>query len=178
MQLVRKQLWGYNICMQISPEKNVDELGFIPGQTVADFGSGSGHYALLLARVVGRNGRIIAIDINKDVLTKVVREAEEESLSNIEIVWGDVEKAEGTGLRDQSFDGVLASNLLSLVEDKVEVIWEAKRVLKSGGRLCVIDGKNKLEVDKLRNMIERENFVFERQFPAGIDHFGLIFKKI
>ena len=61
--------------MFLSPEKIVDYCDVHHGMKVADFGSSIGTFALLLAKRVGTHGTVYAIDVQKELLTKLGKEA-------------------------------------------------------------------------------------------------------
>jgi ubiquinone/menaquinone biosynthesis C-methylase UbiE len=175
-----------------SPEKNVSEFGFIPGQHVADFGSGAGHYSLALSRVLGPEGRVYSIDLRQDILTRLSDMANEENLHNISVLWGDIEKKGGSHLRDNLVDGVIFSNILFQLNNIESTVTEAARILKPGGRICLVEwsdaspiphvhnktGEDIVTEEKARKLFEGGGFVFERRFDAGEHHYGLLFKKI
>ncbi len=171
------------------PRKNVHELGFEPGQRVADLGSGAGHYSFPLSDLVGPKGEVYCIDIKKDVLVALKNQAEKEGRENIEVIWGDIEKIDGTKLRDGVLDGALFSSILFQLKDKVTALKEAKRILKPGGKLCVIewadlsylsgvketDNESTIDKEELTTMASANGFHFQKSFEAGEHHYGLIF---
>jgi ubiquinone/menaquinone biosynthesis C-methylase UbiE len=121
------------------PKSNVLQLGIREGMRVGDFGAGSGHYSIALASMVGASGLVYAVDIQEDLLVHLKDSVRRAGHRNVETVWGNLEKIGGTKLRDQSLDAVLLSNILFQLEHKEDVVAEIKRVLKSGGKLLVID---------------------------------------
>lgn len=169
------------------PAKNIEQFGLAKGISVADFGAGSGFYTMYAARAVG-NGMVYAIDIQKDLLKKIKDGANIEHLSNVGIIWGDVEKIGGTKLRESSIDAVIVANILFQAPEKNNICLEAKRVLKSGGKVFVIDwlgsfgnlGPRPEDVflpSVAKEMFQKNGFILEREFNAGDHHYGLIFKK-
>ncbi len=159
------------------PKKNVEEFGFIPGQTVVDLGSGAGHYSFALSKILGANGHIYCVDIKPEVLVKLKNQSEREGSSNLEVICGDVSKLNGTKLRDELADGVILSNILSLISEKATAILEIKRITKSGGRVCVVEWSDRIKQDPLKDMFIKAGFSFQKTFNAGDNHYGLIFKK-
>lgn len=171
------------------PKKNVEEFGFLPGQSVADLGSGAGHYAFRLSDVLGPTGAVYAIDVKKDSLVSIKNQAVKEGRTNLEVIWGDIEKLGGTKLRDSVVDGAVFSNILFQLKDKNTAIKEAKRILKPKGRLAVVEWSdlsylsgvnhegNSITVSQedLVKMMEENGFKFEKSFPAGEHHYGLMF---
>ena len=69
------------------PKQTVLQLGLREGMKVGDFGAGSGHYALMAAKIVGDKGRVYAVDVQEDVLRALKSEASAKGLHNVEIVW-------------------------------------------------------------------------------------------
>lgn len=173
----------------VNPEKNVSLFGLKDGAHIADFGAGSGAYAFALARRVGPRGMIYAVDIQKDLLVKIKNEGNRQGLENIQVICGDVEKPGGTKLGDESLDGVLLSNLLFQVSDKGAVLSEAKRVLKNGGKIFLIEwsesygglgpkSEDVVSKGEAMKLFGKTGFPLEREIDAGSYHYGLIFSKI
>src|SRR3989344_2639678 len=133
--------------MFTDPSKNISQFGLMPGMKVADLGVGSGYYAIEAARIVGSAGRMYAVDIQEPLLEMVKRKARDARLSNVDVIWGDIEKVNGTTLRDSFLDAAIASNILFQINDKDAFCTEIKRILKPSGILCLIDwsdSQNKL----------------------------------
>lgn len=171
------------------PVKNVESCGIQAGMEIADFGSGSGHYTLAAARALASTGRVYAIDVNKDLLTKLKNHATRDGFYNVEVIWGDIEKPNGTKLRDGSIDLVFLSNILFQIEDKDALIKEVKRVLKPNARVMVVDWSDsfggigptpKMVVNKIMasTMFEKAGFHLDREVSAGSHHYGLMYKKL
>ncbi|RJQ30739.1 methyltransferase domain-containing protein [Candidatus Parcubacteria bacterium] len=170
--------------MFIAPDQIINNFDIRPGQVVADFGSGSGHYVMAAARKMNGDGVVYAIDIQKNLLESVKSAAEKNHLGNVEIIWADVEGKEGVKLASGSVDLVIISNLLFQLTDKEAAAKEAHRVLKDGGKAAVIDWTKmmtgggvvfpKQEAEKL---FLQQGFAEEKEFEAGDNHYGIIFKK-
>jgi len=152
---------------------------------VADFGAGSGFYTIESAKMVGASGRVYAIDVQKDLLDRIKSNALTVHLNNIEIVWGDIEKIGGTKIRELLCDRVIISNVLFQAEKKSDICLEAKRILKPGGRVLVIDWSTGVPIgpatfvsrETTLSLFERAGLKFESEINAGDHHYGLIFKK-
>ncbi len=170
------------------PSKNISLLGLKEGERVADLGSGSGFYTLAAARLVGGSGRVFSVDVQKDLLTRIQAAAHTEHLNNIELVHGDIEEIGGTKLRDVSVDAAMMCNVLFQIENKENFLKEIKRILKSHGRVLIIDWAGSfgglgpetsrvvLQADA-RVLFERHGFILTHSFDAGDHHYGLIYKK-
>lgn len=114
-----------------------------PGAVVADFGSGGGHHSFALHHVVAPNGRVYAIDIQEELLTRLWHEARKRKHHSIETLWADIE--ESIPLPENHFDAGILSNTLFQFENKQKAIAEIKRTLKPGGKLLVVDWKESFD---------------------------------
>ena len=99
------------------PQRNIEQFELTEGMSVADLGAGSGFYSISAARVVG-DGKVYAVDVQRDLLTKLSGDAQKSHLTNIEVIWGDAEKSGGTKLGNDSMDAVIISNILFQLQDK------------------------------------------------------------
>ncbi|MEQ1499991.1 MAG: methyltransferase domain-containing protein [Parcubacteria group bacterium] len=171
------------------PVKNIEQCSIQAGMDIADMGSGSGFYSIAAARALISTGRVYAIDAHKEILSKLKNTATREGIYNIEVIWGDIEKPNGTRLRESSVDLVLLCNVIFQVEDKKAVIKEAKRILKPAGRVLLVDWadsagkigpepKMLIKKDKVAEMFEKEGFHLDREINAGSHHYGMIYKKL
>ena len=150
--------------------------------TVVDFGAGSGHYINPAAKLVGENGRVYAVDVQKDLLAAIKSNAEKNGFKNVEIIWTDLEKIESTRLADNSVDKIIISNILFQLEDKETVAREAMRVLKKGGDAAIIEwnelkGGRQLSKTDCEKIFKETGFNKEKEFEAGDSHYGIIFHK-
>jgi ubiquinone/menaquinone biosynthesis C-methylase UbiE len=171
------------------PTKNIEQCGIQPGMDIVDMGAGSGFYTLAAAKALVATGRVYAVEVNKDLLTKLKNQATHEGLYNVDVIWGDIEKVGGTHLREGTIDLVLLCNTLFQVENKKNTLDEIKRILKPGGRLLVVDwtdsfggiGPHRDAVvtrDQALDLCEKEGFSLERDITAGSHHYGIIVKKL
>ena len=115
------------------PVKNLKTLGLQSTDIVVDLGAGTGFYAVAAGTMVPE-GKVYAVDVQKEFLLTIKNKAREANLNNVETLWGDVEKIGGTRIGDNIVDVVIASNILFQVEDKERFIDEAKSILKTAGR--------------------------------------------
>ncbi len=174
--------------MFLNPQKNLAELSIGRGAHVADFGAGSGHYALAVARIVGEDGKVFCIDINGEMLTKVKNHARQEGLENLDIIKSDLEREKGSKLQNESVELVIIANTLFALEDKVAVVKEAFRILRPKGRVLVVEWSDSfaglgphashvVTKEESQKFFESEKFKLEREISAGDHHYGLIFRK-
>jgi SAM-dependent methyltransferase len=156
--------------------------------SVADFGAGSGFLSRAAASLVPK-GSVFAIEIHREIVNRLARDAEEAHLDNLHPLWGDIELPGGTRLDNESVDFVVVSNVLFHLDDKIACINEAKRILKPGGRLLVVDWSESFggigptpQAVVTKEMVEtlcaRAGFTkISDTLPGGDHHYALLFKK-
>lgn len=151
----------------------------------ADFGSGSGSWAIPLARKL-EDGAVYAIDILEAPLSVLQSRVNKEKLLNVKTIRADVERKEGSTLPDSSLELVLMTNLLFAVQDKKGVLQEGRRVLKPGGRILAVDWikDNPLtkeieyvSFDEIKKIGKDLGLKLKEEFAAGAYHKALIFIK-
>jgi ubiquinone/menaquinone biosynthesis C-methylase UbiE len=171
----------------LTPASLVNTLALRSGASVADIGSGSGAYLAHLARAVGEEGKVYAVDIHKDALVSTKKALNEMGYQNIDIIWSDIE--EGLYLDSYSLDSVVLSNTLFMLENKEAAIKEIKRVLIPEGLVLVVEwsqshngiGPHK---DHVVREVEAENlfissgFRIVKRLPAGHFHYAFLAKSL
>jgi ubiquinone/menaquinone biosynthesis C-methylase UbiE len=134
-------------------------------------------------------GKVFAVDIQKDLLEKIKNGARQNQLTNVDIIWGDLEHLGGTKLRENSMEAVTICNLFFQIENKDALCLEAKRILRPNGRVLVIDwqgsfgGIGPQEKDVVSKidmtaLFQDHGFKLDREISAGAQHYGIIFRKV
>ncbi len=106
------------------------------GETVLDLGSGGGIDVLLSGQRVGPTGKAYGLDMTDEMLDLSRANAEQAGATNVEFLKGNIETIP---LADETVDVVISNCVINLSADKPQVLLEASRVLRPGGRLAFTD---------------------------------------
>jgi ArsR family transcriptional regulator len=106
------------------------------GDTVLDLGSGAGIDAILAAKKVGPDGKVIGVDMTEEMVDKAKENAKKKGVKNVEFLLGEIEKLP---LEDNSVDTIITNCVINLTPDKAKTFSEAYRVLKKGGSIYLSD---------------------------------------
>ena len=114
----------------------LEHLELQTGETVVDLGSGAGIDALIAARKVGPDGKVIGVDMTPEMLSSARRNAEAAGAEQVDFREG---RLEDLPVDDATVDALTSNCVINLVPDKALVFSEIARVLRPGGRLVVSD---------------------------------------
>jgi len=150
---------GYKFRDFFLPRKNIlKEVGIKAGFHILDYGCGPGCYTTPLAKLVGKSGKIYALDIHPLAIQKVRNVALKKKLTNLETIHSDCK----TGLPDNSIDVVLLYDTYHTLNKPNEVLEELHRVLKPSGILSFSDHHMK-ENEIISEMTNRSLFRLSRK---------------
>ncbi len=109
-----------------------------PDMRVLDVGCGFGHFSLGMARLIGPSGRVVAVDLQENMLEKTLARARRKGLAErIDTVLAGSDRLGVTG----PFDFALAANVVHEVPDRPALFGELFGVLRPGAGLLVIEPK-------------------------------------
>jgi predicted methyltransferase len=160
------------------PAEVMDALGAKPGHRVADIGCGFGYFTFRLAARVGAEGKVYAVDIDKESVDKVRRRKESEKLAQVEPILG---KSDDPRLPND-LDAVLIVDTYHEFREYDRMMQAVFRALKPGGRLVIIDGEgpagkprteyhrlHTIPSELLREEVGSNGFVFKESRPGFYD---------
>jgi len=157
---------------------------------VADFGCGaSGHFVFPTAKIVGSAGKVYAVDILKTVLETIERRKKIENFENIVPVWSNLEVFGAAKIESGSIDIAFLINTLYQSHKRANILREAIRTVKKGGKVVVVEWKNisipfgppikkRVNAENLKTGGAKLGLKLEEEFNAGPYHYGLIFSKL
>jgi len=167
----------------LDPNDALKQFGIYGTQDVADLGAGSGHFSIHAARRLD-GGRLYAVDIQKDMLSRLTAEAKADGLTNLHPLWGDLARARGVPLADATIDRAIAANVLFSLDDRDAFVQETKRLLRPNGKVLIIEWrgdveggphpKHKISPEVALSLFSRHGFQKECDIDAGDCHYGMI----
>jgi len=122
----------------------------VKGMTVLDLGCGPGYFTLALAKLVGEEGKVIAADLQQAMLDRVIRKTSGSGLESRISVHKCMEDKIGVS---EKADFVLAFWMVHEVPDQERMFYEAKSILKPGGKVLIVEPKIHVTEKSFRKMI-------------------------
>jgi FkbM family methyltransferase len=167
------------------PEKVLDALKITPGSTVADIGAGTGYFSLRLAKRVGPQGRVLATDIQPQMLSLLKENMKAADLHNIEPLPC---TATDTKLPEGQLDLALMVDVYHELEYPEETLAQVRRALKRDGRLVLVEYRgedpsvpikpeHKMTLAQARAEIEPLGFRVEEVFEFLVYQRVIVFVK-
>ncbi len=175
--------------MFLNPKQIIAHTHISPGMYIGVFEAYESFFPLEIARILHNDGQLFCIGSNKELLKKIFNDVVAQGLHTVEILSGNIEKYNGTPIRDESLDLVVIANIFFTIEKKQQTIQEAYRLLKKGGRVLFVEWIDSFggigpksehivfqhEAIKLFNA---ESFELQKEIDAHRYHYALIFKKV
>jgi ubiquinone/menaquinone biosynthesis C-methylase UbiE len=151
----------------------LEQIGIRSGQTVLDFGCGLGMYTIPVAKIVGEQGKVYALDKDKEALDQLMQKAESAGLKNI------IRRMETSGklrihLADESVDVVLLFDVFHSfyfpqADDRKKLLAEIYRIMKSSAFLSISVWPNLIEPG-VEDEIENADFRLETDISQTLSH--------
>ncbi len=159
-------------------------------QHVAELGCGNfGFFVFPLAKLVGRSGRVYAVDILRGTLEEIKKRALKDNLPQIIPIWSNLEVFKATNIETSSLDSALLVNVLHQSDKRIEIIREAVRLLKRNGKLLIVEWNNapsplgpepdkRVKLEALKSAASKLGLDIKEEFGAGPYHYGIVLIKI
>jgi ubiquinone/menaquinone biosynthesis C-methylase UbiE len=153
-------------------EEALRKIGIRRGQTVLDFGCGSGNYTIPAARIVGEEGRVYALDKDERALDELMQRAETEGLRNIRRIEtsGEVE----IRLDTESVDAVLLYDIFwyfPLSDDRLTKLLSEVYSIATTDALISVYPKH-INSEQLKDKIESAGFHLKDKYFGLLIHDG------
>jgi precorrin-6B methylase 2 len=160
-------------------------MGLKPGEVVADIGAGSGYHVVRMAPLVGSKGRVVAVDIQQEMLDYIQERTRKMNIRNVDLVLGTEKSLE---LPPASVDKMLLVDVyheFAFPKEMGQSMWEA---LKPGGLVFLIEFRaedpdvpiknvHKMTEEQAIKEMEALGFTFEKNIPNLPWQHCLIFRK-
>lgn len=143
----------------------IDRIGLKEGMRVLDVGCGPGRLTIPLAKHVGTNGEIVALDIQEKMLRKLAERIKNNNLTNVRLILGGA--GEGKIQEENSFDRAILVTVLGEIPDKESALKEIFKALKPKGILSITevfpdpDFQRQSKVMRLANTV---GFVLDKKY--------------
>lgn len=118
------------------PTEVVAAMTISPGMTVADIGAGTGYFEPHLSRAVGPTGKVLAVDIEPDMVRYLRERAAKEKLVNVTAVQATPGE---TGLAPESVDRILVVDTWHHIPDRAAYAQKLRAALRPGGLVIIVD---------------------------------------
>ncbi len=152
------------------PDRMLASLEIQPGSVVADVGAGVGYHAWRLSRIVGPAGRVIAEDIQEEMIRMLKQNIEKQGLQNVDMVLGTPTDPK---LPPSAVDLVLMVDVYHEFSDPVAMMTKIRRALKPDGRVVLVEFRkedpkvpiqplHKMSIQDVRSELEPLGFKFQK----------------
>jgi len=142
------------------PDAIIQKLNIKIGSQVADVGFLEGYFTIKLSRVVGKGGKVYAVDISKDKIEKLKKHLEDRKIQNVAAVVGEENNPH---LPSLALDAVLIVDTYHEMDAHQQILQRIKEGLKIGGRLVICE-----PISDERNKLSREDQ--ERKHELGMTY--------
>ncbi len=158
-------------------ENILKQIGIKKRQKILDFGCGSGVYSIVASKIVNSNGKIYALDKNRDKIKELKQKIISSDIKNIEVI-----KTSGEvniPIESNNLDVVLIFDVFHLLNktERNKLLKEVYRLLKKGGFLSYYAthiGSHDIDLDEVYMQMVKSHFTFKEKFQKPMVHWGSI----
>lgn len=171
----------------VNPGVVVGHLALPRGSVVADMGCGAGFFSVAAAKAVGSGGVVYALDVQDSKLAATQSAAKQYSLNNIITMKADLDRP-FLDIPDAMCDAVIMASILHEIELREELLKNAYRLLKTGGKILAVEWKKvptpfgpdmsrRISPEELTEEFTKIGIRHEAEVPADSYHYASIFVK-
>jgi ubiquinone/menaquinone biosynthesis C-methylase UbiE len=142
----------------------LEALHVKPGQAICDLGCGNGFYTLQLAKLVGEQGKVFAVDIQPEMLHLLDERAKAEEVTNVEPILG---SQIDTGLAPQSVDLILLVDVYHEFSHPHQMLSAMRRALKPGGRIALAEFREEDPAVPIKPLHKMSKKQILKEFPPS-----------
>lgn len=124
----------------LPPEEILKDIGLSDGMVMADIGCGIGYFTLPAARIAGKEGKIMALDLSGEMLTALKEKLVLEKLANVVLIQNE---ENSLPLEDNTVDIGFLCHVMHETENKDIFLREVMRIIKPGGKIAVVEWEKK-----------------------------------
>ena len=141
----------------------LEALGLKGGEVVADLGAGSGFYTFRIASKVGKTGKVLAVDIQDEMLKAIRERAAQQKLTNVEVIKG---SENDPHLPENGVDLVLMVDVYHELSFPFEIMTKVRKALKPGGRMVFVEYRKEDPKVRIREVHKMTVDQLEKEMTA------------
>lgn len=156
--------------------------------TVADLGCGNGFFTLPAANIAGESGKVWAVDVLEEALSKVMSLVRINRYKNVRTLRYDLESGAASSIESLSCDFAVIGKVLPQLQQPQNFIREAYRMLKTGASVLLIEWKKqqtpigppfdaRIAEEEARALFTKQGFKLAKELPADSYHYALLLQK-
>ena len=127
---------GFNRDQWQQRDRVIQSLQIRPGDRIADIGSGSGYFVFPLAKAVGPDGKVYAVDVDPAMNDLVTERAKKEATANVEVI---LAKPDDPILPSVGVDLIFSSNTYHHIDNRISYLAKLQKYLRPNGRIAIVE---------------------------------------
>jgi arsenite methyltransferase len=155
---------GLNRDQWQQPDRVIESLQIRSGDRVADIGSGSGYFVFSLAKAVGPDGKVYAVDVDPAMKDLVAERAKKSGAENVEVI---LAKADDPLLPRTGVDLIFTSNTYHHIDNRVTYLTNLRKYLRPNGRVAIIDFDRRAWLEGMWKHYTPSEFIKREMEQAG-----------
>ena len=145
-------------------DRVIESLQVRPGDRIADVGSGGGYFTFSLAKAVGPDGKVYAVDVDDEMNDLIAQRAKKEEVGNVEVI---LAKPDDPLLPPSGVDLIFTSNTYHHIDNRVNYLTNLRRYLRPNGRIAIVEFDRRGWLDGLWQHYTPSEFIKREMEQAG-----------